>query len=201
MKENETKERILEVSRALFIEKGFNGTSIRDIAAEADVNVALINYYYRSKQDLFEIIFDESANILLNKIFSIIKSDTSFYDLLSTWLSSYYEMLMQNSQLPIFVLNEVHQRPQHLLGLITHRNPSDIIDVITNRINEEIDKGTIKNVSVNNLILSIISLCVFPYILGGILKLASGDESQEYHKLLDNHKNYAIKFITNAIKA
>ena len=200
VKDTEVKDRILEVSRKLFVEKGYTGTSIRDIAAEAEVNVAMVNYYFKSKHDLFEIIFDESANIMLNKIFAIIHSDLPFYELLNTWISSYYDMLMQYPQIPIFVLNEVHQHPEHLLELVYKRNPPIVIERLRKRIQKEIKEGTIKDVPVMNLMLSILSLCIFPFLLGGMLTQVSGEKPEEYYGILENHKKFVIQFITNAIK-
>ncbi len=199
-KETEVKDRILDVSRKLFVEKGYTGTSIRDIATEAEVNVAMVNYYFKSKHDLFEMIFEESVNILINKIFGIIRSDLPFYDLLNTWVDSYYDMLSKNSQLPIFVLNEIHQNPGHLLEFINRRNPSMLFGVLQNRINKEIEKGTIKEIPVMNLLLSILSLSIFPFVLGGILTLVTGEKSEEYYAALEKHKKFAVQFITDAIK-
>ncbi|MDR2084106.1 MAG: TetR/AcrR family transcriptional regulator [Bacteroidales bacterium] len=198
--EIEVKTRILNVARKLFIERGYTGTSIRDIASEAGVNVAMVNYYFNSKQNLFEIIFDESVNILLNKIFGIIHSDLPFYELLDSWVTSYYDMLMQYNQLPIFVLNEINQHPEHIMEIISKRNPPEIIETLRERISEEIKKGNIKEVPVENLLLSILSLCVFPFMLGGLITQVTGKKPAEYYEMLDNHKRFIIDFVINAVK-
>lgn len=201
MKETDVKERILETARRLFVENGYKGTSIRDIAVAADVNVAMVNYYFRSKQGLFEIIFDESASKLLNKIFSIIGSDLPFSELLDSWVSSYFEMLMANPHLPIFVLNEMHHNPEHLLKLVNKQNPTKTLEKLRERIQEEIQRGNIKEVPVMNLLLSVLSLCLFPFILGGILTQVTGERPEEYYAILENHKKFVVQFITDAIKA
>jgi AcrR family transcriptional regulator len=199
-KETEVKDRILEVSRKLFVENGYNGTSIRDIAKAADVNVAMVNYYFRTKHDLFEIVFDESANILLNKIFSVVQSDLPFYELLDSWVSSYYEMLKKYPQIPIFVLNEVHQHPEHLWELISKRNPPQVIEKLKGRVQQEIEKGTMREIPIMNFLLNVLGLCVFPFMMGEILTQVTGERPEEYYVILDNHKNYVIEFITRAIQ-
>lgn len=55
------KSQIIEAAIELFAEKGFEGTSIRDLAAKADVNVAMINYYFGSKEKLFECMVQQKA--------------------------------------------------------------------------------------------------------------------------------------------
>src|SRR6202012_5712205 len=55
-----TEERIKEAARKLFTQKGFAGTRTRDIAQEAGINLALLNYYFRSKQKLFDLVMMEN---------------------------------------------------------------------------------------------------------------------------------------------
>src|SRR5699024_11562259 len=49
-----TKQRVIHAASTLFFQKGFDGTSVRDIAYKADVNVSLISYYFKGKQGLLE---------------------------------------------------------------------------------------------------------------------------------------------------
>lgn len=62
------KEHIMNVAIELFAEKGFEGTSIRDLAARADVNVAMMNYYFGSKDKLFEAIVEYKASFMRGKM-------------------------------------------------------------------------------------------------------------------------------------
>ena len=76
------KERILESAKELFISKGYAGTSVRDIAAAAGANVAHVKYYFDSKANLFEIIFDDAFNILITRVSTIIESDLPFDEMI-----------------------------------------------------------------------------------------------------------------------
>ena len=62
------KERIINVAIDLFAEKGFEGTSIRDLAAKAEVNIAMINYYFGSKDGLFESIVEYKSTYLRERL-------------------------------------------------------------------------------------------------------------------------------------
>ena len=75
---SDVSDRILTSARELFIKNGYNGTSIRDIAAASGANIAHIKYYYESKYNLFEIIFNEAFDILIKCMFTIAESDKSF---------------------------------------------------------------------------------------------------------------------------
>lgn len=197
---SDVKERILDVSRKLFVENGYAGTSIRDIASASETNVAMVNYYFQSKHNLFEIIFDEALEVMLRKIFSILNSDLDFFALIDKWVSNYYDLLLHYPQIPIFVLNEINHDPENLSKKIRDRKPVAIFTTVSDRINKEIEKGTIRETPVVNLLLSIMSLCVFPFVFGGLVTQVSGQKPKEYYAMVRQHKTYVVDFIIRAIK-
>ncbi|MDH6313695.1 TetR/AcrR family transcriptional regulator [Parabacteroides sp. PFB2-10] len=200
-KENtDVKGRILEVARRLFIEKGYNGTSIRDIAAASETNVAMINYYYHSKYNLFEYIFEEAFDVVMNRVFSVLRSDMPILELIEKWIDSYYESLMEYPQIPIFILYEINQHPEKLPERIQRREPYDIFLNISKRLEEEGRLGNIRETSVLDLLLNILSLCVFPFIFGSLAVKVTGRSMEEYHEVLVQHKDYVKRFVIQALK-
>ncbi len=85
--------------------------SIRDIAAASGANVAHVKYYFNSKANLFEIIFDEAFEILVKRIFTTLGSDIPFLEMIEKWINIYYEILPEYPQIPIFILNEINHSP------------------------------------------------------------------------------------------
>src|ERR1700733_4171728 len=75
-----TEEKIKDAARKIFTKKGFLATTIRDIATEADINIASINYYFRSKEKLFEFIMDETIGRLFNKIEPVLNNENMTID-------------------------------------------------------------------------------------------------------------------------
>ncbi|MDL2244787.1 TetR family transcriptional regulator [Parabacteroides sp. OttesenSCG-928-J18] len=200
-KENtDVKGRILEVARRLFIEKGYNGTSIRDIASASETNVAMINYYYHSKYNLFEYIFEEAFDVVMNRVFSVLRSDMPILELIEKWIDSYYESLMEYPQIPIFILYEINQHPEKLPERIQRREPYDIFLNISKRLEEEGRLGNIRETSVLDLLLNILSLCVFPFIFGSLAVKVTGRSMEEYHEVLVQHKDYVKRFVIQALK-
>lgn len=65
---SDKKQHILDAAVELFAEKGFEGSSIRDLAAKAHVNVAMVNYYFGSKDKLFETIVEQRASYMRGKL-------------------------------------------------------------------------------------------------------------------------------------
>jgi AcrR family transcriptional regulator len=202
MKQNvsEVKERILEVARELFIKNGYKGASIRDIAAASETNVAMVNYYFHSKYNLFEIIFEEAFNRLQRKLFSTLSSDLPFFELIETVINSYYEMLIEYPQIPIFILNEVNQNPERLSERIREKDPHSIFLRMSERIKEEEGKGTIKETPPLDFLLNMLSLCVFPFIFKNLGCHVAEVSQEEYAEMIVNHKKYVIQFVINALK-
>jgi AcrR family transcriptional regulator len=202
MKQNtsEVRERILNVARELFIKNGYKGASIRDIAAASETNVAMVNYYFHSKYNLFEIIFEEAFNRLQRKIFSILSSDLPFFELIETVINSYYEMLTEYPQIPIFILNEVNQNPERLSERMRAIDPYGVFLQMSKRIKEEEAKGVIKETPPIDFLLNMLSLCVFPFILKNLGSNVAKVSQKEYSEMLITHKKYVIQFVINALK-
>lgn len=197
---NDVKDRILDVARKLFIEKGYKGTSIRDIAATSETNVAMVNYYYHSKYNLFEYIFEESLNELVKRVFPILESDLPIFELIEKWVDSYYETLMEYPQIPLFILNEISQHPERLTERFSRVEPHDIFAKISLRLENEIAQGNIKETSPLDFMLNLLSLCVFPFIFGSLAIRVAEKSTEEYHQVLVKHKEHVKRFVINAIR-
>ncbi len=107
-----TEEKIIEAARKVFIQKGYAATRTRDIAEEAGINLALLNYYYRSKEKLFSIIMAEKVNQFFSIIFQVVNNDClSLDEKIEQAAENYTELLVQNPDISLFVLNEIKSDP------------------------------------------------------------------------------------------
>ncbi len=197
---NEVRQKIIEVSRDLFIKKGMKGTTVRDIANAAGTNVAMVNYYFHSKDKLFEVIFEEAFNVLVTRIFSAIDSELPFFEMIRKWVYSYYETLMEYPQLPIFILNELNRKPAILEEKLKLKNPYQIFSKLAIRMHEEEQKGTIRTLPISDFLLNLVSLSVFPFLFGPVATAYINLPDKQYKELLANHKDFVVEFIINAIK-
>jgi AcrR family transcriptional regulator len=103
-----TEEKIKQAARKLFTEQGFDAVKTRDIAEEAGINQALLNYYFRSKQKLFDIIMVENFQKFVEQLIPIMgNEEMSLEEILTQVTGSYIDMLKQNPDLPFFILNEM----------------------------------------------------------------------------------------------
>lgn len=110
-----TEQRILSAAKKVFISKGMAGARMQDIADAAGINKALLHYYFRSKEKLFEMIFKEVVKEFLPKINLIFESDKNLFEKIDMFCTEYIEQIRKTPYLPVFILNEINQQPEVLI--------------------------------------------------------------------------------------
>src|SRR5580693_2399019 len=105
-KEATTEEKIKAAARKIFTQKGYAATRTRDIAEEAGINLALLNYYFRSKERLFELVMKENIQLFIGNLVEDLDNtpDRPFIEQLEYICSSYVDMLLENPNLPFFIM-------------------------------------------------------------------------------------------------
>lgn len=103
-----TEEKLKDAAKAVFTRRGYAATRVRDIAAEAGINLALVNYYFRSKEKLFELIMAETIQKLFEKIKPVINDEsTTLMEKMDGIADHYIDMLTANPEFPLFIVNEI----------------------------------------------------------------------------------------------
>lgn len=198
MTTNDTEKIILEAARKVFLLKGFAGARMQEIADEANMNKALLHYYFRSKDKLFDAIFEEAMHDFFPNIVSIMKSDLSFKEKISFFVEQYITLLKKNPSLPAFILQEAHRSPEKTSGLMK-KNGMDA-SVIAEMIKKN-KKLTKSDIPVEHIMINIISMCVFPFAGMPILKflIFNGDD-KKYNKFISQREEVITAFVLNAVK-
>lgn len=109
-----SEDKIREAAKRVFLKKGFDGTTSRDIAKEADMNIALTNYYFRSKEKLFLEIFKDVLEEYFQNMLTILNKDIDIKSKISEIIDNDFEMMKKEPDLIIFIMNEIHKSPQRL---------------------------------------------------------------------------------------
>ena len=115
VKNKGAEEKILVAARKVFTTKGMAGARMQDIADEAGINKALLHYYFRDKDKLFEVVFMEEAQKFFPKINAIFNSDVPLFEKIENFVNEYIDEMQENPYLPWFVMNEVNRDPDQLL--------------------------------------------------------------------------------------
>ncbi len=198
-KNTSTEEKILAAAKTIFIEKGMDGARMQDIADNAGINKALLHYYFKSKEKLFEVIFKEGAEKLFSKINSILNSDLPLFEKIRLFSNEYAEIISQNPYLPLFVLNEMNKQPHSFLENIFGKNQPTFENLVK-QIDKEIKKGTIKPVSPVNLVINMISLSIFPFVAKPVFQRIMNLDALQFGSIMDQRKTMNAEFIIASIK-
>jgi AcrR family transcriptional regulator len=200
MEQTSTEEKILQAATEVFIMKGYDGSTMQEIANRASINKSLLHYYYRSKDKLFTKVFSMVFHhLFIPKVIKIFESDMSLFEKIEAFTEQYIDTILKNPYIPMFVMRELTNNPNRLAGLAKQLglNPEKAYQ----SINDEIEKGTIRKIEPRQLMVNIIALCIFPFAGKPMLKAILFDnEEQPYHEFLKQRKKEVSGFVINSIR-
>ena len=187
-KEQGTESKVKEAARKVFLAKGFAATKTRDIAEAADINLALVNYYFRSKKKLFDIIMTETLQIFSSGVVTIFNDkSTSLTEKVSIFVDHYIDLLTQNQNVAPFIINAIRDNPEDYISRI------GIFDKAKNSIfmqqfQEGITKGEIPSINPIHFMLNLMGLIVFPFIAQPMVSVVSGIPKDNYFEIVQERK-------------
>ncbi len=194
-----TGEKILDAAILEFEKKGFSGARMQQIANKAGINKALLHYYYKSKETLFLIIIKRALKVFLPKIVSIFEDDNDIISNIENFTYSYIETFIKNPRIPGFIIQEINNHPESIMELFHSSGVK--IDIVKRKVNRAIDDGLIEEIEPEQLIINIISLCLYPFVAEPVIKgVILNDNKKTFEELMEKRKTEVAKFIIKAIK-
>lgn len=198
-KDENTEGIILNAAKSVFQSKGMDGARMQEIADKAGINKALLHYYYRSKQLLFEAVFKNAFSLLAPQLNAILNDDSSIEDKVRNFTSNYISFINQHPYLPTFVIQELNRNPDFILKM--KDSPSfPNIEKFKNQVKTEVEEGLIKPISAEQLFMNIMALNVFPFVAKPLLMAFTNTDSDAYNQLMEKRSTEVAEFIINSIK-
>ena len=197
-KKDSTEDKILEAAKNVFVAKGMEGARMQEIADEAGINKALLHYYFRSKERLFEAIFAEIVKFAFPKITRLVQSDEPIITKIEQVVDAYIDLLIKHPFIPGFVMKELNRDPSGLLKLVVKfgLNPQAIFD----HIQAAMDRGEIIQMQPRHLAANIISMCIFPFAARPLVSFVLFKDDQKALETFYAERADVIKqFVINAI--
>lgn len=183
-----TGEKIKEAAKKIFLKKGYAATRTRDIAEEAGLNLALLNYYFRSKERLFDIIMLENLQHFIEGIREILNDkETTIEQKVEAIVSNYVDLLVQQPDLPLFVLHELRSHPKELISKID-REKFINRSYFMQQLRDAMKEGKIAPINPLHFLMNIIGLTIFPFVASPILQNIGGLKQQEFNTLMEERK-------------
>lgn len=198
-KDTSTEIGILEAAKRIFQRKGMDGARMQEIADEAEINKALLHYYFRSKQLLFEAVFKHAFLLLAPQLNKVMNEDSSLFEKIRKFSNNYISFIIKHPYLPNFIIQELNRNPEFLKNLIDEKHfPS--LEKFKVQVIENIEKGTVKPIDPSQLFINLISLNILPFLAAPLLKGFLQLNDEDYQQLLENRKTEVADFIISAIK-
>lgn len=198
----DTEKIILEAATKLFLDKGFASTSTTEIAKEAGCNQALVHYYFRTKERLFEAVFAEKFQNFVSNILQINQGDYTFEEKLRLKIESHFDMLLENPKLPLLIAYEMNTNPDRLLSMKEKLSdlPTKVFANFQAELDVEIEKGNIRETKVIDLIFNILALNISVFIIGPLMKSFVGLSDEEFVRLVNHRRAENVNVILNSLR-
>ena len=197
MKTNE--QLILDAANKVFKEKGYDGTTVQEIADLANTTKSMVNYYFRSKEKLFGTVFKAQFQEFYGGTIGFIMSDLPLYDKIVKIVDYDTENILKFPLLPIFILNEINRNPSIVFSLIDNLS-SDALDTLDKQINREVRNGKIRKISAIDLLTNVRSLTVFPFLLKRLQMKSLKLTEEQMNFKLKARKKMIVELIWNSLK-
>jgi AcrR family transcriptional regulator len=191
---------IFYAAEQVFQERGYDGARMQEIADRAGINKAMLHYYYRSKDRLFQTVFRETLNRILPRVVEPLASDLPLGLKIRRFVETYIDQLHQHPKVPGFIIHELNRHPERLqVAALEHLGP--VVPKVRAQIEEAVSEGRIKSVRAEDLICNLVSLCVFPFLARPVLQAVLGLDHVKYDQFLQDRKNTVTDFVFNALEA
>jgi TetR/AcrR family transcriptional regulator len=195
----EMENRIVDAATRTFIRKGKAGTSMQDIAGEAGINRTLLNYYFRSKDKLFDLIFQKVFIDFLPDLASEINAKVSLEEKIIRVIDRYYDILKESPYTAVFVLHEVSTNPQRLVNTIQNHGIRPTL--LVEEFRQAMEKGKIKKADPRQLVINLLALIIFPFAARSVIEgmLFSNDKAA-FRVFLEERREYIKKYFIESVK-
>lgn len=195
----QTQEQILKAAKQIFQERGFAGARMQEIADEAGINKSMLHYYFRSKDKLFQEVFQDSVRQFLPEIFRVLNTDLELAPKIKKLVETYYETFRVQPHLPRFVIHEMNQHPDRFKKFVS-REGFKIPEHFIKQLRAEVEAGTMQKIDPREFIINTIGLCVFPLIARPMIETIFDMNDDQYQQFLEQRKKELPKFILNTVK-
>lgn len=193
---------ILQCAEELFMEKGYSLVSTTEIAKKAGCNQALVHYYFRTKENLFQQVFQEKFTKFLYIFTTFDDSSEDFMTRLKKKIEAHFDLLVANKKIPFFIINELILNEDRRNSLVKNIYNSNLETYrkFDSELQREIKNGNIREISTLDLLMNIISMNIIIFITLPILESQFKFQDNEISELLELRKKEVTSTIINSLR-
>ena len=193
MKETGIEKDVKEAAMRVFISKGYESTSMSDIARTAGIGRTALHYYYRTKQMIFDAVICDFADLLLPNIADIANREGTIIDKIPDIVNAYYTLLKENPAVPLFIINELNRDASCLVFALTKdSNRIQPIIELKRQLEEQVENGILCKRETADILSTFLSIVVLPFTIRKPMMSILGDSTD----LMERKKSDAIEILT-----
>ncbi len=198
--DKQTEEKIFEAATEVFINKGMDGARMQDIADRAGINKSLLHYYYRTKERLFNAVFEKIAGEMFRKFAPVFDENLTFEDKIRFFYREHIAFLQKNPGLPSFILNEINRNPAIVKKFIQTIDIAKLWDVLETQHKEELGQYHITRENIPQVMTSLVAMSVFPFAGRALISCILEKMGFDFDEYIEKRKDFAAEFVINAIR-
>lgn len=203
-KDQQTEERILEAAQRVFVRRGMSGARTQEIADEAGVNRALINYYFRSKDKLADAVFLRVARSLFPALMRTLASDLPLREKLQATIDLEFDTLAKHPFLPLYVLAELQYHPERLQGFLNQSLPLNqmrtvVLSKLQQQLDAEAEAGRLRPSRAEDVLVTLISLMIFPFAASSMIETVLGFSQEDQQAMRERRRADLADFVLRGL--
>lgn len=192
----DTELKIIEAAKKVFKARGYAGARMQQIADEAGISKASLHYYFRSKEKLFDLIFDQTMAEFMPLISTWEEDSTAWEQKLGLFIINFFKFLQDKSML--FIIQEINRNPELLMKRKRNNGPTK------NRFIAYFEKlhqaGKINDIDPKLIFIFLHSLCVYPILNAELFKMNTDMKDEVYKDFMSTYPEKVTKFLIETLK-
>lgn len=193
-----TELKIFEAARDVFQSKGLEGARMQEIADKADINKSMLHYYYRSKEKLFEKVYELSIIKLMPQVASLLNEEMPLDVKLRKFSMKYLELIKANPDIPLFVIHEMNKNPGRLKKFIA-KEIGKRVQPFLDQIKEEREKGNTVNLPPEQIFVNIMAMLVFPFLGRPVLQVIFDMDEEAFSNFIAVREAFMPDYLVSMV--
>ena len=199
--QKDTEKIILDTAHKHFVQKGFVATRTQEIADDAGINKAMLHYYFRSKEKLYQEVISRTLGKVIPKFVEALSGNGSFLERAEHLVDSYIKVITENPEIPLFIISELSQKRELFIDEIKKQTSYfPAIESFMMQMKSEMKEGKIREVPPVQLMLNILGMTIFPFIAKPMISTIFGVPDKQFAVLMKERKPIIMECINSALE-
>lgn len=193
-------EKIIEVAKSVFMEKGYTDTSMSEIAEKVGINRPCLHYYFRTKDKMFGAVFGMIVKSVIPQFQNIIsQKDLSVATRVEKIIDIYYLVLRHNPYLPLFIFREMNRDINFLFSALQSLNVAHLFEDLKDVLREEMNSGKLKKVPLRMVFFTFYGALIFPFVSRNLVLHEMLEDNETFDDVLAEWKPYVVRQMVNLL--